>query len=507
MIELGKDPLTLEKIKKIIFDNEQIIINKKILSELINSYELAQKLNNSSTPIYGLNTGFGALAEFKINLQQQEKLQKNIILSHAVGVSDPLNFHVAKTILLLRLNTLVMGYSIASPKLVESLAKLVNSNCAPIIPKKGSVGASGDLAPLAHLGLLLLGKNKALIDGKIVSAKKALAHAKITDFSLGLRDGLALLNGTQAMSGVGIHCMLQSQKLCNLADLTSAITLEALGGHSAPFDERIHKLKPFAGQITSAQTITNLIKNSKRAEVIKNKLTQDPYSLRCIPQVHGATREITQRNLEVVEKEINSATDNPLFFRNGTNFDILSGGNFHGQMIALTLDFQAMAISELANISERRIELLINPRHSNGLPAFLVKQGGINSGFMMLHVTSSALVNENKILTHPASTDSIPTSAGREDHVSMGMTAANKLAIVIENTQKVLEIELLSALQALDLREKKYFSPKIKQFYLAARKICKFSKNDCLFINQLEKLSSWISSRETTKLINELIQY
>lgn len=504
MIKLGKKILNNEIIKKIIFDNIKIEIDPQAEKHINNVYNLAKDLANQQT-IYGLNTGFGGLAETKISKNLQEELQYNILLSHACGVGEALDFYTAKTILLLRLNTLLQGYSLASPSLLSSLVKLLNANCAPYIPKKGSVGASGDLAPLAHLGLLLLGIGEAFIDNKKTTAKNALKQSKIENFKLYFRDGLALINGTQAMSASGFTSLLDSFDLCDLADITAACTIEALGGHNTPYDQRIQMLKPYPGQIISAKNIRSMLKGSKRKSFINNPLTQDPYSLRCVPQVHGASRDVSLANLKIIETEINSTTDNPLFFIKNNKFDILFGGNFHGQQLAIALDHQALGVAELANISERRIELLLNPKHSNGLPAFLINPQGSNSGFMMLHVTASALINENKILSHPASTDSIPTSANREDHVSMGMTAANKLKEIIKNTKIVLTIELLASLQALNYRNDKSISPKIMLLHKEARKIVAFYKKDCLFINDLNKINQWLDTSYAKNLIKDLL--
>lgn len=504
MIKLGQKPLTQEIIKKIIFDNLAVEIDPQTEKYLKNIYDLAKDLSSHQT-IYGLNTGFGGLAETKISKELQEELQYNIILSHACGIGEPLEFYTAKTILLLRLNTLLQGYSLASPFLLSSLIKLLNANCVPYIPKKGSVGASGDLAPLAHLGLLLLGIGDAFIDHKKTSAKNALKKADITNFKLYFRDGLALINGTQAMCASGFISLLDSFYLCDLADIVAACSIEALGGHDTPFDERIQLLKPYAGQITSAKNIRTMLKGSKRNLHINNLLTQDPYSLRCVPQVHGASRNTSTYNYDIINTEINATTDNPLFFLKNNKFDILFGGNFHGQQLAIALDHQALAIAELANISERRIELLLNPKHSNGLPAFLINPEGSNSGFMMLHVTASALINENKILSHPASTDSIPTSANREDHVSMGMTSANKLKDIINNTKTVLAIELLANMQALDYRNNKLMSPKIKIIYNKIRETVPFHPKDCLFINELNKIIEWLDRSLTKDLITNLL--
>lgn len=507
MIELGRAPLSIHDIESIVFFNANASIFVNAIKKIDQTYKAINLAALEDRPLYGINTGFGALAEVRIHPDDQACLQRNIILSHAVGVGEPLDFYTAKTLTLLRLNTLAQGYSGTSPQLIEHLLKILNSNCAPLVPKKGSVGASGDLAPLAHLGLLLLGIGQAYIDQQLVSAKDVLKFAKIEPLSLGQRDGLALINGTQAMSAVGIMALLKSIELNKIADVAGAISLEALGGHDAPFDARLQAVKPHAGQIKTAQNIQNIIRGRQKELLLFNKRTQDPYSLRCMPQVHGAVKDVVTHVLDVVLRELNSATDNPLIFLNEQQgFDIVSGGNFHGQHIALALDYLGIAIASLGTISERRIELMLNPHYSNGLPAFLVESSGLNSGYMMLHVTACALVNENKILGHPAAIDSIPTSANREDHVSMGMNAANKLVQIIDNVKLVLAIEIMAGCQALDLRQTDYKSPKIKKIQQEFRKIVAFRKQDGLIREDLINTVSWLSSKDTRALIDDILK-
>ena len=509
MFILGSSTLDQKSIENIIINHEPVSIDEGMVHHLAKMYELVKKSSSSPQAIYGINTGFGALAEQRIPESDQKTLQRNIILSHAVGVGEPLQFNIAKTMMLLRLNTLVQGYSGASPQLIDSLLKLLNANIAPMVPKKGSVGASGDLAPLAHLGLLLLGIGDCYSDQQAIKSSAALEKASLEPLNLGIRDGLALINGTQAMAASAMVALIQCQKLVLLSDLCGASTLDALAGHLAPFDARIHQLKPHAGQILSAAHMKTATSGRTISQHVKNPLTQDPYSLRCIPQVHGATKDVVNHVKSVVEREINSVTDNPLLFLNQEQnaLDILSGGNFHGQAIALALDYLAMAIAELANIAERRIELLLNPKHSNGLPAFLAEKGGLNSGYMMLHVTASALVSENKILCHPASVDSIPTSANREDHVSMGMTSANKLWQVMENSQTVLAIELLAAHQALGFRPPRTAGLGVQAVHEELRKFVPFRNSDVLFINDLSSILSFLQSPKNHSLIEDIFKH
>lgn len=507
MIKLGDRRLNLVDIEDIVYNNMMVALSDNAAQKISLTYERVKQAAAQPKPIYGINTGFGALAETIISPSDQALLQQNIILSHAVGVGAPLDFYCAKTLILLRLNTLVQAHSGASPTLIHHLLCLLNANCAPLVPKKGSVGASGDLAPLAHLGLLLLGLGDAMINNHVVSAEQALHHAKLVPITLGVRDGLALINGTQAMGSVALNALKQARFLEQLSDIAAASSLDALGGHATPFDTRIHALKPHHGQTRTAHLMQNLIRGRTVEQLYKNPLTQDPYSLRCVPQVHGATKDVITQVHDVIITEINAVTDNPLFFFNEdmSEFDSVSGGNFHGQHLALALDYLAMGIAELANISERRLELMLNHHHSNGLPPFLIDNSGINSGFMMLQVTASALVNENKVLCHPASVDSIPTSANREDHVSMGMTSANKLVEVITNTKTVLAIELLAAHQGLDFRPKDSPGLLIQKFHQALRAVIPFRKHDGLYGHDLQQLMAWLESKETHRLINDMV--
>ncbi|HXW53374.1 MAG TPA: histidine ammonia-lyase [Myxococcota bacterium] len=498
MIALGDSELSPKKIEEIVFASVGVEICEIARERAAKGYQLLKNASFSHEPIYGINTGFGALAEIRIDQADQERLQQNIILSHAVGLGDPLDFYTAKTLMLLRLNTLIQGYSGASLALIGQLERLINANCAPYIPKKGSVGASGDLAPLAHLGLLCLGLGPAFVDQQLTSADLALRHAQVEPLRLGLRDGLALINGTQAMAAIAAISLRNCVYLSHLADLIASMTLQALGGHVAPYDARIHALKPHPGQINTADHMRRFLEGFEDEASIKSQLTQDPYSLRCIPQVHGATKDVISHVQELVFREINSVTDNPLIFfaEDFSDFAILSGGNFHGQHLSLALDYLAMAMAELASIAERRIELLVNAKHSNGLPPFLIEGSGLNSGYMILHVTAAALVGENKILCHPASVDSIPTSASREDHVSMGMNAANKLVDVITNTTSVLAIELMASCQALDLREKKYVSESASRVHKLVREVVPYRKQDGLFHNDLMQTISLLKTEK-----------
>ena len=405
---------------------------------------------------YGINTGFGTLAEVRIDAADLERLQRNLVLSHAVGVGLPLSIPETRALLLLRANVLAKGYSGVREPTLQLLLDLLDRGVLPVVPDRGSVGASGDLAPLAHVALTLLGEGEAFLVGpegppERLPSRVALARAGLAPLALAAKEGLALVNGTQAMAAVGAIALLRAERLADLADLAGAMTLEGLLGSHRPFEAAIHEARGQPGQLAAAAHLRALLQGSELNASHQGPdchKVQDPYSLRCMPQVHGAARDGLAFARGILSREANAATDNPLVLADG---DIVSGGNFHGQPVALALDVLAIAASHLAAISERRVEQLVNPSLS-GLPPFLARRPGLDSGFMIAQVTSASLVSENKVLAHPASVDSIPSSAGREDHVSMGMTAALKARQVVENVRTCLAIELLVAAQALDLR-------------------------------------------------------
>ncbi|MDQ3555588.1 MAG: histidine ammonia-lyase [Gemmatimonadota bacterium] len=398
---------------------------------------------------YGINTGFGVLADQRIPADQLERLQRNLVLSHAVGVGAPVPREITRLMLGFKLHALGLGFSGVSAETFDRLLRFWELDLVPVVPSRGSVGASGDLAPLAHLALPLLGEGSFWSeDGGVLPARSALQAHGMEPIALRAKDGLALINGTQMMSAYGACVLGRALRLERTADLLAAMSLEALQGSARPFDPRIHQLRPHPGQAAAAANVRALLVGSEILESHRNcGKVQDPYCLRCVPQVHGAARDSLTHARRVTETEINSVTDNPLVFPDG---DIVSGGNFHGEPLAFVLDLAAMALAELASISERRTYLLLEGH--DGLPRLLMRETGINSGFMIPQYTSAALVSENKVLCHPASVDSIPTSVGQEDHVSMGSVSALKLLQVLENTEHVLAIELLTAAQALDFR-------------------------------------------------------
>jgi histidine ammonia-lyase len=404
--------------------------------------------------VYGVNTGFGALAETRIAPDDVRALQRNLIRSHTCGVGADLPRPAVRAMIALRAQVLALGHSGVRPEVVELLVGLLDHDVCPRIPAQGSVGASGDLAPLAHLALVLIGEGEADVGSARLSGADALAKVGLHPVVLEAKEGLALINGTQLMIAVGGLATVQAERLCTIADITGAMSLEALQGTGRPFDPRIERVRPHPGQAETAGNLRRLLAGSEIAESHRDcKKVQDPYSLRCMPQVHGATRDALRFVRTTLERELVAATDNPLIFvdEHG-DAEVLSGGNFHGQPLALALDLAAIATSELASIAERRLEQLVNPAMSSGLPPFLAPRTGLDSGFMMAQVTASALVSENKVLSHPASVDSIPSSAGKEDHVSMGSIGARKLHEVVRHVRDVLAIEAMVAAQGLDLR-------------------------------------------------------
>lgn len=398
--------------------------------------------------VYGITTGIGKFCNQVITSDVAETLQRNIIRSHATAVGDPLREDQARAVVLLRANSLSRGHSGIHPETLENMLTMLNKGINPVIPAKGSLGASGDLAPLAHMALAVMGEGEVYYRGRRMPAAEAFAASGIRPVTLGAKEGLALINGTPVMAGVGALALLDGERLAKTADVISALTLEALRGITDPFRPEIQALRPHAGQVLVAANILSLLEGSEYITASTELRVQDPYSIRCVPQVHGATRDALNHVRRVLETEINAVTDNPLLFPE--TGETLSGGNFHGQPLALTFDYLGCALAEIGSISERRLEQLLNPSLS-GLPAFLAQNGGINSGYMLTHYTAAALVSESKVFASPASVDSIPTSANQEDHVSMGGNAVRKSLLILENSFRVLAMEYLCAAQGIDL--------------------------------------------------------
>jgi histidine ammonia-lyase len=452
---LNGDPLTLAQLDAVAAATVEVAIAPGSRSRMLASRAVVDRAAEGDAAAYGINTGFGKLADVRVAADQVAVLQQNLVRSHCCGVGEPLSEAEVRGMLLLRANVLAKGRSGVRTEVAELLAAMLHHRIHPVVPSRGSVGASGDLAPLAHLALALIGEGEVFAGGKRVPAATALAAAGLSPLQLQAKEGLALLNGTQAMASVGGLSLFRAQRVVRLFDLAGAMSLEGLRGTPAAFDARIHEARPHAGQIAAAAHLRALMEQSEIREShrLNDPRVQDAYCLRCMPQVHGAVRGVLDHATAVIETETGSATDNPLIFATGDgDGDILSGGNFHGAPLAFALDYAAIGLADLLSISERRIDRLINPDINEGLPPFLSDNPGISSGFMIAHVTSAALLNEAKVLAHPASVDSVPTSGGKEDHVSMGMTAALKLRQVVENAEMVLGIELMTAAQALEFR-------------------------------------------------------
>jgi histidine ammonia-lyase len=457
-LELSGLPLTLEEIASVAYDGRSVGLAASALPGIKASRRVVDRLVKREETAYGINTGFGKLSDVCIAPEQLAALQRNLVRSHACGLGEPLPVAETRAMLLLRANVLAKGFSGVRPVVIETLIALLNARIHPVVPARGSVGASGDLAPLAHLALTLIGEGDVIWDGSRFAAKVALEQCGLHPLELQAKEGLALLNGTQAMAAVGGLAVERAIRAVELFDLAGAMSLEALRGTPAAFDARIHAARPHAGQMAVAEHLRGLLESSQIRESHRHgdPRVQDAYCLRCMPQVHGAARGALAHVREVIEIETGSATDNPLIFVGDEAGDeegeILSGGNFHGAPLALALDYAAIALTDMMSISERRIDRLINPDINEGLPAFLSETAGVSSGLMIAHVAAAALLSEAKVLAHPASVDSVPTSGGKEDHVSMGMTSAWKLRQIVANAEYVLAIEMIAAAQGLDYR-------------------------------------------------------
>lgn len=469
MIKLNGQKLTISDIARIARGDEQVVLSDDARERMEASRSTVERIIAEGRVVYGVNTGFGKLSDVHIPPGDLQDLQLNLVRSHSCGVGEPLSEMETRAMLLLRANVLALGYSGARPIVAETLLLMLNRGVLPVIPEKGSVGASGDLAPLAHLALTAIGEGEAFYQGECMPSCEALRRAGIDPLKLQAKEGLALLNGTQAMAAVGGLALDRADRVARLADVAGAMSLEALRGTPTPFDPRIHQVRPHVGQIAVAAHLRSLLSDSEiRASHIENDpRVQDAYCLRCMPQVHGAGRDALARAREAVEIETGSATDNPLVF--AETGDVLSGGNFHGAPLALSFDFAAIALTDLASISERRIDRLVNPDLNEGLPAFLSAHPGISSGLMIAQVTAVALLNECKVLAHPASTDNLPTSGAKEDHVSMGMTAATKLRTIVGNAELVIAIELLAAAEGLEYRKPLLPGRGVRQAYEIVR--------------------------------------
>jgi len=488
---LSGEPLSLDAIAQVAIDSRPAALDPAALSRIQASRAVVDSLLARGDTAYGVNTGFGKLSDVHIESIAVQDLQRNLVRSHACGLGDPLPEPAVRAMLLLRANVLAKGFSGVRPEVVDTLLFFLNHRIHPIVPSRGSVGASGDLAPLAHLALALIGEGMVLQDGRPVPAAMALLKTGRSVLTLEAKEGLALLNGTQAITAVGALALVRALRVAELADLAGAMTLEALRGTPTPFDERIHAVRPHPGQIAAAAHLRALLADSEIRESHRHNdpRVQDAYCLRCMPQVHGAVRDALAQARATLEIETGAATDNPLVFAEG---DILSGGNFHGAPLALTLDSTAIALTTLMAIAERRIDRLVNPDINEGLPPFLSKTPGVSSGLMIAHVAAAALLNEARVLAHPASVDSVPTSGGKEDHVSMGMTAALKFDQVVENAERVLAIELICAAQGLEYRAPLHPARRVGEAMAQVRQTVRRLEQDRVLAPDIESLATAI---------------
>lgn len=503
-MHLTGEALSLADLARIALSNEPVEIGRAAHPRIHASRAVIEKITEGETVVYGVNTGFGKLSEVHIERSDLRQLQLNLVRSHSCGVGAPLSEPEVRAMMALRANVLALGFSGIRLEVLELLTEMLNRGVHPRIPEKGSVGASGDLAPLAHLALSLVGEGEAFYEGKRLPSAAALKKADLEPVTLEAKEGLALLNGTQGMHAVGGLALLRAKRLSRVADVIGAMSLEALKGTPTAFDPRIQMARPHPGQAAVAEHLRTLLHKSEiRASHLQgDPRVQDAYSLRCMPQVHGAVRGALAHCEEVLFIESGSATDNPLVFTD--NGDVLSGGNFHGAPLAFALDYAAIAVTDLMSISERRTDRLINPDTSEGLPAFLAPKPGMQSGFMIPHVVAVALLNEAKILAHPASVDNLPTSGGKEDHVSMGVTAALKLRTIVENAESLLAIELLAAGAALEYRRPLKAGLGVERAHETLRKIVPSFEDDHAMYGEIERVAAAIRAgdfdSETEKL-------
>lgn len=493
-LQINGNNLSLEDLRQVVYEQRPVELADAAHAKVIGAREVVEKLLRENRVAYAINTGVGKLSDVHIEPAQNRQLQVNLIRSHSAGVGEPLSQMETRAMMLLRANSLAKGFSGVRPEVIELICAMLNKGVHPVVPSQGSVGASGDLAPLAHLALAMIGEGEVWNGASRTSSGGALQRAGIRPLVPEAKEAISLINGTQAMLAVGTLSLLAAETLAATADVLGAMSLDALHGTDVAFDARIHDARPHAGQIEVAANLRRLLSGSEIRESHKDcGRVQDAYSLRCIPQVHGAVRDTLDFCRRTFEVEMNSAVDNPLVFVNGRGEgDIISGGNFHGQPLAFALDYLAIVLSALAGISERRIERLVNPALNEGLPPFLAPDAGINSGFMMPQVTAAALASENKGLAHPASVDSITTSGNKEDYVSMGMAAAIKLKRVVANTTNVLAIEACAAAQALDFLAPLKSSQQLQKAHAAIRRVSPKIEHDRVFAEDFAKLAELI---------------
>jgi len=507
-LHINGNDLTLEAVREVAAERRPVLLDPDARAAVGRARTVVDALVASNTVSYAITTGVGKLSDVRIAGEQIRQMQVNLVRSHAVGVGEPLASTDVRAMMLLRANSLSKGFSGVRAEIIDALCEMLNRGVTPFVPSQGSVGASGDLAPLAHLALALIGEGECLDEkGVRILGAEALRRAQIKPAVLEAKEAVSLINGTQGMLALGILAVLASETLVDSADVIAALTLDALRGTDAAFDERIHRARPHAGQLKTAENLRRMLEGSQIRESHRDcSRVQDAYSLRCIPQVHGAVRDTLAHCREVMEIETNSAVDNPLVFVQNSKQadgegDVISGGNFHGEPVAFALDFLGIALSALAGISERRLERLVNPALNEGLPPFLAAGAGLNSGFMMPQVTAAALVSENKILAHPASVDSITTSGNKEDFVSMGMTAALKLKRIIENARNAMAIEAMAAAQALDFVAPLKTSKRGQAANAAIRSVCPTMDKDRVMYQDFARIAELIASGKVAEAL------
>ena len=489
---ISSEHLTIARVEEILTGNYTLALSDDAVRRIEHCRKyLDEKMENAGRPIYGVTTGFGSLCNISVDKENLSLLQKNLMMSHACGTGQRVPHEIARLMLLLKAQSLSYGHSGVQLATVQRLVDMFNNNIIPVVYEQGSLGASGDLSPLAHMCLPLIGLGEVEIEGKIVDSAEMMKRMNWEPITLCSKEGLALLNGTQFMSAYGVYSLINAKRISRWADSIGAMSLDAFDGRMEPFEHNVHAIRPHNGQIETARNIREILAGS---EIVKQpkKHVQDPYSFRCIPQVHGASKDTIAYVESVLETEINSATDNPTVFPDTD--EVISAGNFHGQPIALAMDFLAIAVAELGNISERRIYKIISG--SRGLPNFLVANPGLNSGFMIPQYTAASIVSQSKGLCWPASCDSIPSSQGQEDHVSMGSNAATKLWKVVQNTERVLAIELMNSAQALEFRRPLHSSAKIEAIFEAYRKRVPFVENDTVMFPHIAESVKFLQENE-----------
>ncbi|WP_334055838.1 histidine ammonia-lyase [Polaribacter sp. P097] len=492
MFKYGIDTLTLEKVNKIANGTLKAVITTEAKININSCRAKVTAITESDKVVYGINTGFGPLCDVKISKEETNLLQRNLLITHAVGVGENINKRLSKLMMICKVHALCQGFSGVRLKLIERIVFFIENDLLPTVPKQGSVGASGDLAPLSHLFLPLIGEGDFWVNDEIYTAKEILEIYNLDPIELEAKEGLGLINGTQFILAHTITGLAKMEYLLDLADVSGAMSIEGYKGSSSPFKAELHEIRPFKGAIDVAKRMRNLFKDSQNIASHENcERVQDPYSMRCIPQVHGASRNAFNHLLELAEIEMNSVTDNPIVL---SETEAISGGNFHGQPLAMALDYCSIAASELGNIADRRCYLLLEGKY--GLPRLLTKSGGLNSGFMIPQYTTAALVTENKSLCFPPSADSIPTSLGQEDHVSMGSISGRKLNQILENLEKILAIELLYAAQALEFRRPNTFSEIIEKNHKIIRAKVKKLEEDRLLKDDINALIQLVKNKK-----------